>query len=339
MKTLTTPEGKTIQTPSAFPMSSSPRFPSIPTLDEWSDMWKLWDTVTLGMISPEMMMQRPIDLRHKCLFYLGHIPTLESGELETKGVPIRKAKRVLWMTFEHEAFHVEKAGEEGGTRPPPGIVPPDWESLQQKWQQRQNLESKEEPTVTLGPAQVEIGHNDFEADDLVELQSLNDDHEFGWDNEHPRRKVAVEKFKIERKPVSNGEYYLYWSNLKDQKDMPASWVSQDGQIMARTLFGPVPLSVARDWPLMASYDELNGYARSKGGRIPTEAELRLFMDDQSSRGDSSSLLRSPSLGNPTRNEAPHNGGVWEWSSTIMDRHQGYESSILYPGYSSDFFDG
>ena len=35
---------------------------------------------------------------------------------------------------------------------------------------------------------------------------------------------------------------------------------------------------------MASYDELDLFAKSKGGRIPTEAELRLFMDDQSSRG-------------------------------------------------------
>lgn len=47
---------------------------------------------------------------------------------------------------------------------------------------------------------------------------------------------------------------------------------------------------------------------------------------------------SPSLGNPERKEAPHNGGVWEWTSTLMDRHEGYRSSILYPGYSSDFFD-
>jgi hypothetical protein len=36
---------------------------------------------------------------------------------------------------------------------------------------------------------------------------------------------------------------------------------------------------------MASYDEIDGYAHSKGGRVPSEAELRLFMDDQSSRGD------------------------------------------------------
>lgn len=45
------------------------------------------------------------------------------------------------------------------------------------------------------------------------------------------------------------------------------------------------------------------------------------------------------MGNKERNEAPHNGGIWEWTSTIMDRHPGYQSSVLYPGYSSDFFDG
>lgn len=32
---------------------------------------------------------------------------LETGELEKRGLPVRKVHRVLWMTFEHEAFHVE----------------------------------------------------------------------------------------------------------------------------------------------------------------------------------------------------------------------------------------
>ena len=58
-----------------FLISKDATFPTIPTLDEWSNMWKLWDTVTLGMIPESMLMLAPIDLRHKCLFYLGHIPT------------------------------------------------------------------------------------------------------------------------------------------------------------------------------------------------------------------------------------------------------------------------
>lgn len=48
---------------------------NIPTLDEWHTLWATWDTITLRMIPPEMLHQKPIDLRHKCLFYIGHIPT------------------------------------------------------------------------------------------------------------------------------------------------------------------------------------------------------------------------------------------------------------------------
>lgn len=34
----------------------------------------------------------------------------------------------------------------------------------------------------------------------------------------------------------------------------------------------------------------------------------------------------------------HNGGVWEWTSTVFDGPEGFEPSKLYPGYSADFFD-
>ena len=35
----------------------------------------------------------------------------------------------------------------------------------------------------------------------------------------------------------------------------------------------------------------------------------------------------------------HNGGVWEWTSTPLERYEGFVPSGLYPGYSADFFDG
>jgi hypothetical protein len=38
-------------------------------------MWSTWDMITMGMISPRLLHEKPIDLRHICLFYLGHIPT------------------------------------------------------------------------------------------------------------------------------------------------------------------------------------------------------------------------------------------------------------------------
>lgn len=33
------------------------------------------------------------------------------------------------------------------------------------------------------------------------------------------------------------------------------------------------------------------------------------------------------------------GGVWEWTSTVLEKYEGFEAMDLYPGYTADFFDG
>lgn len=38
------------------------------------------------------------------------------------------------------------------------------------------------------------------------------------------------------------------------------------------------MKIAKQWPVVASFDSLSTYASVKGGRIPTEPELRLFYD-------------------------------------------------------------
>ena len=45
-----------------------------PTLQEFQEMWAAWDFITRGMIPDSMLFEKPIDLRHICLFYTGHIP-------------------------------------------------------------------------------------------------------------------------------------------------------------------------------------------------------------------------------------------------------------------------
>lgn len=60
---------------STSPVSSLATQGNIPTIEEWKMLWSAWDTITLQMIPYEMLHQKPIDLRHKCLFYIGHIPT------------------------------------------------------------------------------------------------------------------------------------------------------------------------------------------------------------------------------------------------------------------------
>lgn len=32
------------------------------------------------------------------------------------------------------------------------------------------------------------------------------------------------------------------------------------------------------------------------------------------------------------------GGVWEWTSTVLDKHEGFKPMELYPGYTGCYFD-
>lgn len=121
---------------------------------------------------------------------------------------------------------LQRAGT--GTIPPPGFVPPAWDILAESWNAAPAPSSR---TVTLGPATVVLGHDDDEADD----QSTDvAGHEFGWDNEHPRREVQVGAFRIEWRPVTNGEFYDFYRGEGAEKvKYPASWVEVDGETHVR----------------------------------------------------------------------------------------------------------
>ncbi|KAF7348233.1 DUF323 domain-containing protein [Mycena sanguinolenta] len=421
--------------PFVFPLLSSPRACSssgelvlkkpystspfgVPSPQDWENLWTAWDCITRRMIPPSMLMQKPIDLRHICLFYTGHIPTfldihlsrlLQEPHTEPEAfkfifergidpdvddptvchphseVPqkdedwptlmsilqfqarvrarllklyedidagsrtmTRKIARVLFMTFEHEALHAEtllymllqRAGS--GTLPPPGFTPPPWASLAETWDAAPEPESS---TVTLGPATITLGHDDNEAEDDAFASDV-DGHAFGWDNESPKREVHVDQFRIEWRPVTNGQFFKYYLSQDGTVAMPASWVEVEGEMHVRTLYGPVPMKVAQNWPVLTSHSSLSKYVEVQGGRLPSEAELRLFLDkfDSGYEGGGNVGFRNwhpiPATAGGAHNGGKGgNGGVWEWTSTVFDKFEGFEPSVLYPGYSADFFDG
>ena len=47
---------------------------SIPSLEEFHELWKTWDLISRQMLPYEELLSKPIHLRNCCLFYLGHIP-------------------------------------------------------------------------------------------------------------------------------------------------------------------------------------------------------------------------------------------------------------------------
>ncbi|RPD52159.1 hypothetical protein L226DRAFT_574902 [Lentinus tigrinus ALCF2SS1-7] len=394
---------------------------TLPSLDEFDRAWQTWDLISLGMIPQELLHSKPIDLRHKPLFYIGHLPTFanillsrlikdkpveprsyltifERGidpsvddpdqchshsdvperdedwpviedvlkyrdavrtrvvrriyeEMERGERPLtRRMARTLMMVHEHDGFHIEtllymliqRAGT--GMLPPPGFAIPPWATLAAQWD---TIPPPATPTVTLGPCTITLGHDDQEPDDVTpELERDVAAHEFGWDNESPARAVHVGAFRVEWRPVTNGEFEAFWRGAgKGVVSMPASWVEEeDGEVRVRTLYGPVPMRYARHWPVLTAYDDLTAYAKHKGGRIPSEAELRLFLDTYQvsyAEGANAGFRHWHPLPATAGAQGGRgsNGGVWEWTATVLDGHEGFEGTTIFPGYSADFFDG
>lgn len=186
-------------------------------------------------------------------------------------------RRAIWTGFEHEAMHLETLLymllQCPSTHPPPGTISPDFTSPPTS--ERRAPASDEWIRV---PSQtITLGLNDPENPESETL------HHFGWDNEKPERKTTVDSFLTRAHPITNEEYASFLCSTPNSPELPASWRSTTtptdlknfiSNTTVHTLFGPVPLSQALDWPATTSYNNLALCASWLGGRIPTEPEIR-----------------------------------------------------------------
>jgi ergothioneine biosynthesis protein EgtB len=206
-----------------------------------------------------------------------------------------------------------------------------------------------------------------------------DEIPFGWDNEFPRAEVLVKDFEIDSLPVTEANWLefteaggyrnpklwqpgdLEWLSRK-RIEAPSDWERDDGRWMRRTLFESVPLSEIGGWPAIVSQAEACAYARWRGARLPSEAELH-----RAAYGSSDPREQAYPWGNAAPNGERGNfdflhldpvpvgsypqgasaagvhelvGNGWEWTHTAFVRRPGFRAWIRsYPGYSADFFDG
>lgn len=192
---------------------------------------------------------------------------LESGKMELT----RRAGRTLFMGYEHEAQHAETLLymlAQSDMTVPPGPKP-EWEVLQRSWGQ-----FEKNKVLEIDSTSIKMGHDDVEKDDESAQEGDWKSHEFGWDDENPQIEIQVNPFKIDALPITNGAY-LEYMRAKGIEAIPAAWHDIE---TVRTFYGPVEMSIARDWPLMASKNEIEAYAKWKGGRLPSEAELRVLWE-------------------------------------------------------------
>ncbi|RYO93462.1 hypothetical protein DL766_004779 [Monosporascus sp. MC13-8B] len=318
----------------------------------------------------------------------------------------RDIGRAIWVGFEHEIMHLETLLYmmlQSDKTLPPHTVRPDFEAL--ALQARSARVENEwfdipEQEITLG------------LDDPEDVLAF--DGHFGWDNEKPSRKVKYARYMhnnkvtklpaswAEDQPTGNGDVDgaaangLYEDGHSDGSDgdLPARFL--EGKAV-RTVYGLVPLRHALDWPVFASYDELDSCAAWMGERIPTFEEARSIYayvdhlrrepaenqlgktvpavnahlvndgveetppqtpveeeeEDDGARGSTSRLfvdlaganvglrrwhpVAVTGYGDRLAGQAEM-GGVWEWTSSPLRRHEGFEPMALYPGYTADFFD-
>ncbi len=197
--------------------------------------------------------------------------------------------RALWLGFEHEIMHMETLlymlVQSEKTLPPAGIMKPDFEQLAAA-AKRQAVENEwfdvPERSITIGLDDPDQGDGHIRY--------------LGWDTEKPAFSAKVKAFKAKGRPITNGDYVEYLCK-HEKVPLPASWMQcaemngtngVNGHHMngdaafydllhgkaVRTVYGPVPLKYALDWPVAASYDELAGCAAYMGGRIPSLEEAR-----------------------------------------------------------------
>ena len=176
------------------------------------------------------------------------------------------------------------------TVPPPGPLP-DFELLAE--QARRDAVPNQ--WIQIPPRTLTHGRDNADTGDGPEVH-------FGWDNEFGTRTVKVPAFEAKARAITNDDYLQYLAATQITS-IPASWSQQaskheqkqqdgiasrasmnDGSVLltdaflrgkaVKTVYGPVSMDLALEWPVIASYDELARCAAWMGGRIPTLDEAR-----------------------------------------------------------------
>jgi iron(II)-dependent oxidoreductase len=195
---------------------------------------------------------------------------------------------------------------------------------------------------------------------------------FAYDNERPRHVVDLDAFEIDVAPVTNGSYRAF---VQDGGYERREWWSDAGWEWRTREDVKRPLYWIDDWterwfdrtesldpaaPVMhVSWYEAEAYARSRGERLPTEAEwekaachypasdqtCRYPWGDEPPNGDRANLdqlaFRASSPGAFPAGSSPYGcvamiGDVWEWTASSFSGYPGFEP-YPYEEYSSIFF--
>jgi ergothioneine biosynthesis protein EgtB len=165
---------------------------------------------------------------------------------------------------------------------------------------------------------------------------------FSFDNELPRHKVYVNRFRLASRQVTNREYLEFMNDggyrraelwLSDGWDQvcanrwsaPLYWEEQAGNWLVFTLSGMRELDL-NEPVCHVSFYEADAYARWAGARLPTEYEWELAATGQEIRGNLLDQRRFHPAAAITESAGLQQlfGDVWEWTASPYVGYPGYE---------------
>lgn len=202
-----------------------------------------------------------------------------------------------------------------------------------------------------------------------------DDRSEAYDNERPRHRVQLAPYRIDRTPVTNGDWLEFladggydrpelWSEegwaWRSEAGLhaPKYWECHEGEWTQRVFDLLRPVDPSR--PVChVDYWESDAFARWAGKRLPTEAEWEVaaLWDPAAGRmrrfpwGDDAPTplvaaidqlaFDTAPVGRYPRGASPSGcldmiGNVWEWTSSPFGGYPGYRT-FPYPEYSEVFF--
>ncbi len=342
-----------------------------------------------AILTAEGIYARPIAQRHRVVFYIGHLDGFDSIQICREGLGLPSPDTHLDALFQ--------AGIDPDSSHLPTDTPADWPSLEQvtayisrcREHVDKNLESASEDVVHMAlehrlmhlETLAYMFHNfDYRMKHIsaaVRLEQTSRkspvnreieipegeailgrprDGSFGWDNEYAETRVRIPAFRIQQNSVTNGDYLEF---VESGAKIPHFWTQRAGRFYYRGMFEEIPLPL--DWPVYVTQAEAEAYTKSKGKRLPAEAEFHRAAygnhrdqrfeypwgnDQPAARYGNFDFRRwdpEPVDATPAgRSEFGVNqlvGNGWQWTSTSFGPLPGFEPRASYPGYSANFFDG
>ena len=164
---------------------------------------------------------------------------------------------------------------------------------------------------------------------------------FAYDNERPRREIELAPFRIDRAPVSNGEFAEFIADTGTEP--PLYWESDGAGGWARTAMGETTDVDPAQVVVHVDHSQAEAFARWAGKRLPTELEWEAAAagaDRERANLDHLTFGCGPkgshADGASDSGAVQMLGDVWEWTSSDFTAYPGFEA-FPYPEYSEVFF--